>query len=260
VDRSSSHPATFRNRSFVDGGHYRRAVDIGGIVLTAAGTLATSALVQVFVVPRAQAWTRGRERWERDMEDLAALLEEQLPRALDGYQSAGSLVRLVRGMERADALRYSGYNPDTAREIVERLSNDRREANAAVGREMGDLKKLIGRARRLNRDAQYWRDLENGRTTLRVALLMVNHDGSEDPNQVSDGEWDRAWDAVTRACESLLAMVNEVTGTHPMKPPARPGGLLQRFKPRTLAATAAVFVAVGSLFSIAALVLVLIRR
>ena len=53
-------------------------------------TLAGTVLVQLVVVPVVQARTRGRERWEKDVLSLAALLEEELPRALSGHRLARS--------------------------------------------------------------------------------------------------------------------------------------------------------------------------
>ncbi|MFC0100219.1 hypothetical protein ACFFKH_22185 [Micromonospora marina] len=50
---------------------------LGGLI-----TLVVTALVQIFVIPRVQRYNRRVERWEKEITELANLLEEDLPRAL----------------------------------------------------------------------------------------------------------------------------------------------------------------------------------
>ncbi|WP_406036620.1 hypothetical protein OG799_19410 [Micromonospora sp. NBC_00898] len=58
-------------------------MNIGEVVFGGAVTLAGTLVVQLFVIPAVQARTRGQERWERDILELAAVIEEEFPRSLD---------------------------------------------------------------------------------------------------------------------------------------------------------------------------------
>lgn len=201
-------------------------MDLGQILLGGLLTAAGGGAVQLWVVPRAQAMTRGRDRWEKNMEELDALLEEELPRALAGLQNAGFMVRVVRQIPRLDPVFVT--DPQTAAATLERKAAERRAANEAVGGQMARLRRLIARARRVNRDAPYWEDLDGYRTRLSLALFAFDHGSSEDMDQMSEDEWQKAWATVGTARERPVTKVEEVTGVHPMAPPPRPGTTVSR--------------------------------
>lgn len=190
------------------------AVEVGQILFGGGVTLAGTIAVQLFVIPHVQARTRGRERWEKDMRDLAALVEEELPRAIHGYRWAGYGVRVYR-MVQGDPK----YDPVKVETGLAEAVGETREANAALGEKMARLKILIGRVKRLNPDAWYWRQLQLLHMNLQASMWSVpgHEPGAPD---LDDDQWEKVWKDAEAARTQLLSKVNGIADRIPMKPPS----------------------------------------
>jgi hypothetical protein len=198
-------------------------VDVGAILLGSGLTLAATTVAQLYVIPRYLARTRGRERWEQQVVDLAALLEEQLPRAIDRYRAAASDVRMV-GELRGD----DDYDQAKVEAALADAGTEARLANGALGEQMARLQSLTTHARQVNPDAAYWDELALRHHELRASLS--DFDGHQPGRPDLDHEqWAKAWDTVDQARRQMLETVNQIAARVPMKPPPhRPSPVLDR--------------------------------
>lgn len=212
-------------------------------------TLAGTAVVQVIVIPQVQARTRRRERWENDVMELAALVDEELPPAIRGYHSADVVARVFRRLYRPDRREedlveaplahqpgretVAGGGDDGLAERVEEQLRDAeselREADQALGHQMARLQIRIARVERINRN---WRPLSASYGKLRISLWKVEdwehmkHVLSDDEwgqawgTPLSNDEWEQAWNHVRDAHKKLSERVDEFADT--LKPPRLP--------------------------------------
>lgn len=181
-------------------------VVIGGLV-----TLSTTFVVQVFVIPWVQGRTRRRERWENDVLELSALLEEELPRALNGYKVTSYP---IYGMKQW--LGNEQYNQEKVQELWQSSTTELREAGKAVGERMARLKILDSRIRRLRPRAPYWGRLSLRRTQLQLAVCNVEDVVlPENP----EAHWDEEWKSLQTALKELCVTLDEIA--NPTKPPPR---------------------------------------
>jgi len=114
-------------------------VDVGQILLGGGITLAGTVLVQVYVIPHVQARTRGRERWEEDVDELVSSLDDKLPRTLDTYKWATYKLDQARSFL-ADDERFATYRRSA--------EADSHQADEAVGERMAELHASIRRISR----------------------------------------------------------------------------------------------------------------
>lgn len=181
--------------------------DLAPVLIGGGITLLGTFLVQVFVIPRVQAGTRRIERWEKDVVQLMAILDEELPRVLKGYKFAGSLPLFMEGFRQ-----NPHFDQDKLTEGMQKAKREAQEANQAVGEQMSRLASLVGRIKLLRRDAPYWRRLDMRWTLLHMNLIIVQ--GAED-----EAAWDREWERIDKARKGLVDLLHEVA--IPMKPPSR---------------------------------------
>lgn len=182
-------------------------VILGGVV-----TLAATFLIQVFVIPQVQARIRNRERWETDIIELLALVEEEIPRAHSLMRSGGYALRYMSEWTRRDDV-----DRERLEEMIASTTSEFRRA-----RELGDeliarLSRLERRIRRINSDAPHWRRLALARMSLTIALFDVERDALPGEKLLEDQEWESAWRKVRDAREELTKSVRTVAD--PMKPP-----------------------------------------
>src|SRR3989442_408187 len=95
--------------------------DPASVLLGGAVTLAVTSAVQILVVPRVQARTRRRERWEKNVIELVGMLEEELPRTLQNVWLAGHSLRLVKERESTEGINLQRLNEYRANAEKERL-------------------------------------------------------------------------------------------------------------------------------------------
>jgi hypothetical protein len=145
--------------------------------------------------------------------DLAALLEEQLPRAIDRYRSAGSDVRLVGELRGDDD--YDQAKVDAA--LTEAIT-EARQANSALGEQMARLQTLTTYARQINPDATYWEELALRRHELHSSLVGLDGHQPGRPD-LDDEQWEKACVAVDEARQRMLETVNQIAARVPLKPP-----------------------------------------
>ena len=188
-------------------------MDVGAILLGGGVTLAATTVVQLYAIPHFLARTRGRERWEQQVLDLAALLEEQLPRAIDRYRSAGSDVRLV-GELRGD----DDYDQAKVEAALTEAITEARHADSALGELMARLQTLTTHAKQINPDASYWDELALRRHELQSSLFDLDGRQPGRPD-LDDEQWGKAYDAVDQARQQMLETVNQIAARVPLKPP-----------------------------------------
>jgi hypothetical protein len=190
------------------------------LLVGASATLVVTCLVQIFVVPRVQAHTRRRERWERSVDELVTVLDEELPRALNGYRSASVGIRIAPRWWRDDA----ETDQQKREALLAEWSREHREADRVVGENMARLGFLVRRISRLRPSAPYWGRLQARMLSLRVALWEVEPWG--DATTPDDDTWEAAWEKITAQREKLFEVVKQIAD--PPKPPPRM--LLRRFR------------------------------
>lgn len=167
---------------------------LGGIV-----TLVVTFVVQVVVVPRVQAHTRFRQRWEDDVVELRTLVEDELPEALKELRAVG------RVMYKMFELLTEDPTPDQ-REQLQRACEASREqyhhgyqkCNNALTR----LSRLEGRLSLVHRRAELWRRLRMHRMKLQLAVYGGNLFMPPDSTSMRDG-WDKAWSRIDKAYDTL---------------------------------------------------------
>jgi hypothetical protein len=188
-------------------------VDVGAILLGGVVTLAATTILQLYMVPRVIARIRGRERWEQRVLELATLLEEELPRAIDHCRRASSDLRQFKRL-----LGDETYDQAKVHAAVSEARTDFEEANRALGEQMARLQKLTVHAEQMNSDATYWTELTRSRSHLQAAVFAVG-DNRPDAAEVDDEQLEKAWDGVDQARAQMLDKVNEIALPVPMKPP-----------------------------------------
>lgn len=187
-----------------------------GIILGATITLVGTFLVQLFVIPQVQAWTRGRERWENEMLGLVALLEEELPRSIRRRELANDEVRFFTKARDVEGSGREGIDA-----LIQTAEKAGRDADEIVGEQMARLSVLIGRVRRLHYSSIYWGQLSFDHRTLQLAMWGVDIGPVGDPDLDEDERWRQTWASIDAARKSLLKRLKEVTDRIPMKPPRR---------------------------------------
>ncbi|GAA2611415.1 hypothetical protein GCM10010399_47830 [Dactylosporangium fulvum] len=183
---------------------------LGGLI-----TLVGTFLVQLYVVPRVQARTRRLERWEKDVIELVALIEEQLPLAVEAYHMASLGPRIAR-QRRNDP----EADHDRLEMLLAEWTGEQREAREALGEKMSRLDVLHRRVRRENADAPYWTLLADQRRHFRIPIMQVDIWRIDEDANPEDEEWETAWKRIDEEREKLLNVVLQIA--EPPKPPRRP--------------------------------------
>jgi hypothetical protein len=186
------------------------ALDAVSLLVGGGVTLLVTSTVQIYVVPLAQVKTRRRDRWEKDLLAAIALLEEEIPRALTGLQSAGHGLRYAKLLERepnGNLARLRNYQLEARKQ--------KRDASTAVGELMSRLSILEGRIQSISPDAPEWRRVE--RAWFRLAVWSTEEDKTDDPHQVDDETFDRLFSAASDRRSELLKVFKDMAAT--MKPP-----------------------------------------
>lgn len=186
---------------------------VGAILLGGVVALAATTIVQLYLVPRVIARIRGRERWERRVLELATLLEDELPLAIDQCRRTGSDVRLFERL-----LDDENYDQAKVQAAVSEARTNFDEANRIVGEQMARLQKLTVHVEQMNSDATYWTELNLTRSRLKAAVFDAVDDRPDAP-AVSDEQLEKAWDTVDHERAQMLDKINEIALPVPMKPP-----------------------------------------
>jgi hypothetical protein len=168
--------------------------------------------VQIFVVPRIQVNTRWRDRWEQDVIELTALIEEELPRVLNGYRSASIGPRIAVGW-----LEDPKVDRQKAEELLSDFRSEQRKAEQVVGEKMARLGVLERRIRRMHPYAAYWQLLARQRLTLKLALWDVEPWRIEASPPPDDETWDASWAKIADKRKALFELVLQIAD--PLKPP-----------------------------------------
>jgi hypothetical protein len=184
-------------------------------VATGIVTLIVLSVVQVFVIPQVQIRGRRRERWENDVGELRALLEEKLERAHDSLRSAGYQIRYLGDWK--ENLETNEGGKAYIDEALQAATATFHDARKSIGELMAQMSRIEDRIKLLNPKAAYWGRLNVGWMGLRVAMFAVEHDPSWGGERLDDEAWDAAWDKVRDRREVLLKIVKEVADE--MKPP-----------------------------------------
>lgn len=190
--------------------HYSPAVEVfvGGMI-----TLVVALLVQVVVIPRVQARTRNRERWENDVIELRTLINDELPEATQELEFAADAVGLYeasRGSSKYDEQRLKAL-----------IDEERVRLDAARKRCFGlayRLARVEGRVSLVNRRDTYWARLTLARTDFYTELMDTRLD-PENEQKTEDELNERK--ARLEAGLSRLAEVGGVITDSVAPPPRR---------------------------------------
>lgn len=190
-------------------------MDVSQILFGGAVTLAGTVIVQLVVIPRVQARTRALERWENDVIALAALLDEEMPRALNGVESADFSRRHLMTLKGDPK-----YIQEKVTAHLQTAETELREANQVLGEQMARVAKLTAHVRRINPDAQPWMAIRLEQLRFHVSTFKIDdaHTG-EEPLKLDDGTWHAAWTEIMQARQRLLDKVNAIADAVPMMPP-----------------------------------------
>jgi hypothetical protein len=179
------------------------------VLIGGAVTLAVTLVVQVFVIPRVQAWNRWLERWELDVVALATLLDDELPHLHQRLRLAEGNYRFLTELRANAELDQSRIS-----EAFRAAADDERDARAAVDEAMAKAVRLERRLRRVKPKAPIWVEVLWRQTLLDEATLAATSYPSwiiEDA-PVDAAAIGRAWEEVDRAREDLLGAVNGIGG------------------------------------------------
>jgi hypothetical protein len=139
----------------------RLAPSVAGAIVGVIGTLLATLLVQAVVVPRVQARTRRRERWEADLNELDTLVTEQIGRAADRLRQAAASERHLQELLDAEDLKdLAPEQRDRIGQMQQQAGDERNTAREAVREHMERLTLLMGRIRRIQPRANHWRRLQ----------------------------------------------------------------------------------------------------
>ncbi|WP_155373740.1 hypothetical protein [Catellatospora vulcania] len=136
--------------------------DPWSIVLGAALALIATAAVQRWLIPDTQAKTRQRERWEKDVRELADLLAKHMLPALFELSNA-----TYTAVELDTEIRSSPH-PDHKRNqaSVKAKFEEHRRLTKDYDSQMGLVEILANRLEHLNSDADGWSELNELRSAL----------------------------------------------------------------------------------------------
>ena len=179
----------------------------GGLV-----TLVVTFLVQVFVIPRVQASTRNRERWENDVVELRTLVSEEIPQAEGELLSGAEEIIFLEAQVGVD-----GFDQ---RKLEALIHEDRDRLEAARERcfdLVHRLSRVEGRVSLVNRRDVYWRRLTLARIRYHHAFLDTVTNTTKKP--IVEDEL-RECNSKLQTARSALAEISKKI-TEPMKPPPR---------------------------------------
>ncbi len=150
------------------------------------------------------------------MLELSALLEEELPRALDGYSSAVYQTYYMKQW-----LGDEEYNQVKVQELWQSSQAELREADKVAGERMARLNILYSRIKQSHPRAPYWGRLSMLRVKLQVAVGDIEVVGRPEDAPKLDGEacWDEKRETLRTALGELRVTHNEIA--NPIKPPPR---------------------------------------
>jgi hypothetical protein len=191
------------------------------LVLGAVLTLISTFLVQSVVVPWTQARTRRRERWEKDVYELANLLEEQLPRLMSRLRATSMRVRLLRLAADDPAM-----DPRKVGELLRQAENDEQEVRDTADNESQQVVRLAERLKRWRPKAPLWFEIYWIAGRLHIAIWEFG-DSNADAS-VDEAEWDSRWQKQDRLRTELVNLVEPLAAS--MKPPPR--ALMKRARAR----------------------------
>jgi len=183
-----------------------------GAILTLAGTL----IVQILAVPPIQARTRQRERWEDDVIELRAILEESLPNAIERFRH--NLYVELNSKALLDIDNLNSQQLQLARQMQDKDREAAREAEET-------LRQLITRVElRLNRidhhrpTAPYWNPLRSLERRLRLNYFDVTALRYEAALDISNyDDWSARWKPLNDTGQQLHREIEKLSRS--MKPP-----------------------------------------
>jgi hypothetical protein len=168
-------------------------------------------VVQVFIVPRVQASIRRHDRWEKNLIELVALVEDELPRAEKGFRWPTFEVRhatTIEGDERYDQQKLKAWRSEATRK--------QQEADKALGEVLARANRLVRYLALVQPKASYWRQLSRDLQWYRILLMRVDRHMHE---RLDDDAFEAGWDEVASGRGNLLKRIEEITAA--MKPPPR---------------------------------------
>jgi hypothetical protein len=196
--------------------------DLWSIVLGAVLALVGTVLVQSWIVPRTQRRIRQRERWEKDVRELADLLAKTLPPRLHDLSVAMRNDVILR-LALADSL--GGYVRSKADDAVDEATEAAEELQNQFDEQIDLIEVLVDRVRRLNKDSDGWIELRKRHDDMWKAwaqLYLANSPVKEDP---SPDEVDSRTKDLKDAILMLSDFVERLAEEN--RPPQRPS-VLQR--------------------------------
>jgi hypothetical protein len=168
---------------------------LGGLI-----TLAVTAFVQIAIIPWVQTRTRRRERWEKHVVELDALLRWELPEALSDAKTQGEQMRW-----------RSASHEYAAAEQLPVLARR--------------LRSLVNVVRLERRQSIYWYAFASRAAGAAEAVTEAAGTCSRSAGELNENEWETAWNTADYKVD--YAAVTFALVSSPMTPP--PVGRLQRW-------------------------------
>jgi hypothetical protein len=182
-----------------------------GVLIGLAIALIVQVAVSVWIVPAVQSRIRRHDQWQKDVIDLVALLEDELPRAHDSCYWTSYEVRLLAGLE-GDA----AYDQDKVRAEKALAIDKQADAYQVLGELVARANRLEQRLRLVHPDAPYWNELSR---TIRLQRISENRVDQWRQERLDNEEFEVAWKEVRDRTQDLLTSIQEISQT--LKPPPR---------------------------------------
>jgi hypothetical protein len=174
--------------------------------------LTSQLVVQLYVVPRAEARKRREDRWERDVLALGELLTAEMPaRAID-MRSAQWILRLVsHEVQQGDAERSNGQ--ELKQDLLDGTDEVVRRYTAIAHTRMAWLvKRIVGFAPRNAMLVRFQMLHEQFQDASAVCTLQAGPGGTFD-----EVAFDKSWSDERQRREDLTAAVEELASGTPPK-------------------------------------------
>ncbi|GIF66736.1 hypothetical protein Ais01nite_47710 [Asanoa ishikariensis] len=180
------------------------AVLLGGGV-TLAGTFA----IQLLIVPWVQRRTRGRERWENDVDAIYSAVAEKVSLAVATADRSGHNALMARSF-----LQTAEHDETLNREFLTATIEGARTADEALAERMAEVRILLRRISRVNPDSPYWDQL--------ALQFLKLHNSIRRAQEGEPGKWFDEWQHVYKALNGLHRKIDDLADRVPLRPPARP--------------------------------------
>ncbi|MEU8003227.1 hypothetical protein AB0B66_18880 [Catellatospora sp. NPDC049111] len=163
--------------------------DPWSVVLGAALALIGTALVQAWLVPKTQVKIRERDRWEKDLRELADLLAKKVVPSVTEYHLAARIVAVVEHSARTGKSDFQRKDEEWFKQTVE----TRNRLATEFDDHMDLVRILVGRLQHLNEHADTWIELRNSHCALQEAWRRYYLHDTRGTGWPSPDEFDAAY-------------------------------------------------------------------